>query len=172
MAISMYSASVPVCLRMLGNLSVFLDKAEAFCTAKKIDPSVLLGARLAPDMLPLSKQIHIACDASKFAVSRIVGIEAPKFDDSETSIAEFKARIAATAAFLKTITPDQINGTEEKEVQVPIRGTPVTFKAEAYLKHFAMANMWFHVTTAYNILRHNGVELGKMDFLGSPSQSA
>jgi uncharacterized protein len=169
MAMTMYTASVPVCIRMLGNLSVFLDKAEAFCTAKKIEPNVLLAARLAPDMLPLSKQIHIACDASKFAVSRIIGIEAPKFDDSETSIAEFKARIAATIAFLKTITPEQLNGTEEKDVQVPIRGVPMAFKAEAYLKHFAMANMWFHVSTAYNILRHNGVELGKMDFLGSQS---
>jgi uncharacterized protein len=169
MAMTMYTASVPVCIRMLGNLSTFLDKAEAFCVAKKIEPSVLLAARLAPDMLPLSKQIHIACDASKFAVSRIIGIEAPKFEDNETSIPEFKARIAATIAFLKTITPEQLNGTEDKDVQVPIRGTPMAFKAEAYLKNFAMANMWFHVSTAYNILRHNGVELGKMDFLGSQS---
>ncbi len=169
MAMTMYTASVPVCIRMLSNLSTFLDKAEAFCIAKKVEPSVLLAARLAPDMLPLSKQIHIACDASKFAVSRIVGIDAPKFEDNETSIPEFKERIAATIAFLKTIKPEQLNGTEDKDVQVPIRGTPMTFKAEAYLKHFAMANMWFHVSTAYNILRHNGVELGKMDFLGSQS---
>jgi uncharacterized protein len=169
MAMTMYTASVPVCIRMLGNLSTFLDKAEAFCIAKKVEPSVLLAARLAPDMLPLSKQIHIACDASKFAVSRIIGIEAPKFDDNETNIAEFKERIAATIAFLKTIKPEQLNGTEDNDVQVPIRGTPMAFKAEAYLKHFAMANMWFHVSTAYNILRHNGVELGKMDFLGSQS---
>jgi uncharacterized protein len=169
MAMTMYTASVPVCIRMLGNLSTFLDKAEAFCIAKKVEPSVLLAARLAPDMLPLSKQIHIACDASKFAVSRIIGIDAPKFDDNETNIAEFKERIAATIAFLKTIKPEQLNGTEDKDVQVPIRGTPMAFKAEAYLKNFAMANMWFHVSTAYNILRHNGVELGKMDFLGSQS---
>jgi uncharacterized protein len=169
MAMTMYTASVPVCIRMLSNLSTFLDKAEAFCIAKKVEPSVLLAARLAPDMLPLSKQIHIACDASKFAVSRIIGTDAPKFEDNETSIPEFKARIAATIAYLKTIKPEQLNGTEDKDVQVPIRGTPMTFKAEAYLKHFAMANMWFHVSTAYNILRHNGVELGKMDFLGSQS---
>jgi uncharacterized protein len=169
MAMTMYTASVPVCIRMLSNLSTFLDKAEAFCIAKKVEPSVLLAARLAPDMLPLSKQIHIACDASKFAVSRIIGIDAPKFEDNETSIPEFKERIAATIAYLKTIKPEQLNGTEDKDVQVPIRGTPMTFKAEAYLKHFAMANMWFHVSTAYNILRHNGVELGKMDFLGSQS---
>lgn len=169
MALTMYTASVPVCIRMLGNLSMFLDKAEAFCIAKKVEPSVLLAARLAPDMLPLSKQIHIACDASKFAVSRIIGMDAPKFDDNETSLPEFKERIAATIAFLETIQPEQLNGTEDKDVQVPIRGTPTTFKAEAYLKHFAMANMWFHVSTAYNILRHNGVELGKMDFLGNPS---
>jgi uncharacterized protein len=169
MAMTMYTASVPVCIRMLSNLGTFLDKAEAFCIAKKVEPSVLLAARLAPDMLPLSKQIHIACDASKFAVSRIIGIDAPKFEDNETSIPEFKERIAATITFLKTIKPEQLNGTEDKDVQVPIRGTPMTFKAEAYLKHFAMANMWFHVSTAYNILRHNGVELGKMDFLGSQS---
>jgi uncharacterized protein len=132
MAMTMYTASVPVCIRMLGNLSTFLDKAEAFCIAKKVEPSVLLAARLAPDMLPLSKQIHIACDASKFAVSRIIGIDAPKFDDNETNIAEFKERIAATIAFLKTIKPEQLNGTEDKDVQVPIRGTPMAFKAEAY----------------------------------------
>ena len=167
MAMTMYTASVPVCIRMLGNLSTFLDKAEAFCIAKKVEPSVLLAARLAPDMLPLSKQIHIACDASKFAVSRIIGMDAPKFDDNETSLPEFKERIAATIAFLKTIKPEQLNGSEDKDIEVPIRGTPMTFKAEAYLKHFAMANMWFHVATAYNILRHNGVEIGKRDYMGA-----
>jgi uncharacterized protein len=172
MAMSMYNASVPVCTRMLSNLSTFMDKAEAFCLAKKVEPSVLLSARLAPDMLPLSKQIHIACDASKFAASRIAGIEAPKFDDSETTFAQFKERIAATIAFLKTVKPEQLDGTEDKDVTVQVRGNPMTFKAEAYLKHWAMANMYFHVTTAYAILRHNGVELGKNDFLGAPGNPA
>jgi uncharacterized protein len=169
MALSMYSATVPVCIRTLGNLSTFLEKTEAFCVAKKIEPSVLLSARLAPDMLPLSKQIHIACDAAKFAVSRVTGVDAPKFDDSETTLGEFKARIAATIDFLKSVKPEQMNGTEEKDVTVQVRGAPMTFKAEAYIKHWALANMWFHVTTAYAILRHNGVELGKGDFLGSAS---
>ena len=169
MAMSMYSASVPVFVRTLGNLSIFLDKAEAFCTAKKIDPSVLINARLAPDMLPLSKQIQIACDASKFAISRVAGIEAPKFDDNETTFVQLKERIAGTIAFVKSVPADKLDGAEDKDVQVPMRGSTVTFKAEPYLKHFAMPNMWFHVTTTYAILRHNGVELGKGDFLGAMS---
>ncbi len=170
MAISMYSASVPVCIRTLTNLSHFLDRAEAFCTARKIEPSVLINARLAPDMLPFSKQIQIACDAAKLGISRITGVEAPKFDDSEVTLAQFRERIAATIAFLKTIKPEQLDGSEDKDVTITLRSGPVTYKAETYLKHFAMANMWFHTTTAYAILRHNGVELGKMDFIGNLAQ--
>ena len=169
MAMSMYSASVPVIARTLGHLSIFLDKAEAFCTAKKIDPSVLINARLAPDMLPLSKQVQIACDASKFAISRVSGVDAPKFDDNETSFVQLRERIASTLAFINSVPAAKMDGTEDNEVQVPMRGSTVSFKAEAYLKNWAMPNMWFHVTTAYAILRHNGVELGKGDFLGAMS---
>lgn len=170
MALSMYTASVPVFLRTLSNLSSFLDKGEAFCTARKIDPSVLINDRLAPDMLPFSKQVQIACDAAKLAMTRITGIEGPKFEDSETTFAQLRERIANTIAFLKTIPADKLDGTEDKDVIITLRGNPVTFKAETYLKHFAMANMWFHTSTAYAILRHNGVELGKQDFIGNITQ--
>ena len=168
MSITMSSASVPVFVRMLSNISGWLDKADAHAAAKKFDPSVYLGTRLAPDMLNFTKQIQIACDTAKFCVARLAGVDAPKFDDAESSLAELRARIDATVAYLKSVPAAQIDGSEDKEITIPRRDGSMVMKGEAYLKHFALPNMFFHLTTAYALLRHNGVELGKMDFLGAP----
>ncbi|WP_428423906.1 DUF1993 domain-containing protein [Methylibium sp.] len=166
MAITMYTASVPIYLTMLGNLSKWLDKAVVLAQARKFDPDTLLTSRLAPDMLSLGKQIQIACDSAKFGVARLAGGEAPKFDDTETRIAELQARIAATIAYIRSVPPGQVDGTEDKPISVPVRGRePLQFTGEQYLKHFALPNFFFHVTTAYALLRHNGVELGKADYL-------
>ena len=170
MSITMHTASVPVFIRMLGNLGTWLDKAEAHAQAKKFDPAVYLGARLAPDMLPFTKQIQIACDGAKFGVSRLAGVEAPKFDDNEASFTELRERVRATIAFIQSVPASKIDGTEDKDVTIPRRDGPMTLKGEFYLKHYVMPNFYFHLTTAYALLRHNGVELGKMDFLGAPKQ--
>ena len=169
MSISMHSASVPVFVRMFGNLSLWLDKAEAHATAKKFDPQVYLTARLAPDMLPFTKQIQIACDAAKFGVARLAGVDAPKFDDTEASLAELRVRIQKTVEFVRSVSASQIDGTEAKDVVVPRRDGSITLKGEFYLKHFVMPNFYFHVTTAYALLRHSGVDLGKGDYLGALS---
>ena len=166
MAITMHSASVPIFLTMLGNLAKWLDKAVAHAQAKKFDPDTLLTSRLAPDMLSLGKQIQIACDSAKFGVARLAGGEAPKFDDTESTIAELQTRIEATAAYLRSVPAAQVDGSEDKPISVPVRGRdPLQFTGEQYLKHFALPNFFFHVTTAYALLRHNGVELGKADYL-------
>ena len=166
MAISMHSASVPIFVKMLGNLSHFLDKAAAFAEARKVDPAVLLGSRLYPDMLPMSRQIQIACDGAKFTVARLTSLEAPKFEDTETTLAQFKERIAKTIDYVKSVPADAFAGSETREVSVPRRDRdPLKFEGEAYLKHYALPNFFFHVTTAYAILRHNGVELGKSEYL-------
>lgn len=170
MSITMHTASVPVFIRMLGNLGTWLDKAEAHAQAKKFDPAVYLGARLAPDMLPFTKQIQIACDGAKFGVSRLAGVEAPKFDDSEASITELRERVRATIAFIQSVPASKIDGTEDKDVTIPRRDGPMTLKGEFYLKHYVMPNFYFHLTTAYALLRHNGVELGKADYLGALQQ--
>jgi hypothetical protein len=165
-SISMYSASVPVFSALLDNLDHFLDKGLADAEARKYDPIVLAQSRLAPDMLPLARQVLIACDAAKLCAARLAGLEAPTFDDTETTLPELKARIRKTLDFLATVTPDQIDGTEDKDITYPVgREGTRTMKGEAYLKHWATANVYFHVTTAYAILRHNGVRLGKVDFL-------
>lgn len=167
MSISMHSASVPIFVRMLGNLSTWLDKAQVHAEAKRFDPTVYLQTRLAPDMLPFVKQVQIACDAAKFGVSRITGVDAPKFDDTEASLDDLRQRIAATVAFLKSVPAERFVGAETTSVTVPRRsGEPLQFDGESYLKHFALPNFFFHCTTAYALLRHNGVELGKSDFLG------
>jgi hypothetical protein len=166
MSISMHSASVPVFVRLLGNLSKWLDKAEAHAQAKKFDPNVLLTARLAPDMLPFTKQIQIGCDAAKFGVARLAGIDAPKFEDNETSLADLKARVEKTMAFLQSVPAAQVDGSDDKDINVPRRDGSLVMKGEAYLKHFALPNFFFHMTTTYALLRHNGVDLGKSDFLG------
>jgi hypothetical protein len=165
MSISMYSASVPVFVHMLEGVALWLDKAEAHAAAKKFDPSVYLTLRLAPDMLPLKNQIQIASDAVKFGIARLAGVEAPKFEDTEASIAELRERIRKTIAFVRSVPAGQIDGTEDKDVVVPRRAGPATLKGEFYLKHYVLPNFYFHVTTTYALLRHNGVELGKNDYL-------
>jgi uncharacterized protein len=165
MAISMYSASVPVFVRMLSNLSHFMDKAEANAAARKFDTAVLFADRLAPDMLPFKAQVIIACDAAKLTFARIGGLDAPKFDDTEATFAELKERIAKTIAFIKTVKPEDMNGKEDKVVTFKAGPVERTLSGEDYLKHWATPNVYFHTTTAYNILRSNGVDLGKIDFL-------
>jgi len=166
MTISMSSASLPIFRTMLENLGHILDKGAAHAEARKFDPSALLQYRLAPDMLTFTKQIQIACDAAKYGAARIAGIEAPRYEDKETSFAELKDRIGKTLGWLATVPADKIDGTEDKEITFPVgRESTRTMKAEAYLKHWVLPNLFFHVTTAYAILRHNGVELGKADYL-------
>ena len=167
MTISMSQASAPRFARMLKNLSAILAKAQAHCEAKKIDPLVLTGSRLYPDMFALSRQVQIACDAAKGALARLAGVEIPKHEDSEKTFEELQARIQKTLDFMATIKPAQVDGSEEKEIILKLRGQDVSFKGMQYLLGFAWPNFFFHVTTAYNILRHNGVELGKTDFLGA-----
>ena len=166
MAVSMHSASVPIFTRMLGNVTAWLDRAEAHALAKKFDPGVYLQARLAPDMLPFVQQIQIACDAAKFGVARLSGREAPKFADEEKTLAELRDRIRKTLDYIASVPAAAIDGTEDKDVVVPRRDGSMTLKGEAYLKHFVLPNFFFHVTTTYALLRHWGVELGKADFLG------
>jgi uncharacterized protein len=165
MAISLYSASVPVFTRMLSNLSHFLDKAEANATLRKFDTAVLAADRLAPDMLNFCYQVRIACDAAKLTFARVGGLEAPKFEDNETTFAQLKERIANTLAFIATVKPEDMNGKEDKVVTFKAGPVERTLSGEDYVKHWATPNVYFHVTTAYNILRHNGVDLGKLDFL-------
>ena len=167
MKISMYQASVPMFIRMLNNLAAVLDKGAAHAEAKKIDPSVLINARLYPDMLPLARQVQIAGDGAKGAAARLAGLEPPKYEDTETSFSDLKGRIQKTISYLNTLKPEQIDGSEERAVTLPIRGQPVTFQGLPYLLNHAVPNFYFHVTTAYDILRHNGVEIGKADFLGN-----
>jgi len=167
MAISMYQITIPVFTRVLNNLSAILNKAAAHAEAKKIDPSVFINARLAPDMFPLSRQIQIATDAVKGCAARLAGVEIPSFADTEASFPELQERIAKTIAFLNGITEAQLEGSESKTVSLKVRGNDVELKGLVYLNGFANPNFYFHVTTAYDILRHNGVELGKMDFLGT-----
>jgi len=171
MALDMHSASVPIFVRMLGNLVTWLDKAEAHAASKKFEPSVYLTARLAPDMLPLPTQIQIACDAAKFCIARLAGGESPTFADDEKSIADLRQRVQKTIDYLKSVPPAQVAGSDAKDISVPRRTGPITMSGEAYLKHFALPNFFFHVTTTYALLRHNGVELGKMDFLGALPQA-
>lgn len=164
---SMYQSSVPVFTQMLGNLSAILDKAAAHAAAKKYDPAVLLGVRLIPDMLPLARQVQIASDHAKRAVARLAGVEPPKYDDNEATLDELKARIAKTLDYIKGFTAGQIDGTEGKEITVVGRVT-ATYRGEPYLLHYAMPNFFFHVTTAYAILRQAGIEIGKRDYVGPP----
>ena len=166
MKISMYQASVPVFVRMLNNLSAILDKAAQHATQRKIEPSVLLNTRLFPDMFSLLRQVQLTADFAKGTVARLAGAEVPKFPDTEASFEDLKARIARTIDFVKSFKPGQVDGSEERDITIPIAGQPHHFKGQAYLLHQAMPNFYFHATTAYAILRHCGVEVGKRDFLG------
>ncbi len=168
MAVSMFRASVPVFAQMLPCLSALLDKATAFAESKKIEPSVLLDARLAPDMFALTRQVQIACDFAKGTIARLAGETPPKYEDTETTIPELKARIAKTLDFIKSFKPAQIDGSEEKQITIPIGPETRTFSGENYLVAHALPNFYFHMTTAYAILRHNGVEIGKRDYMRPP----
>jgi uncharacterized protein len=166
MTISMYQASAPAFTRMLVQLKVIIDKAAATAAAKKVDESVYLSARLYPDMLPMGRQIHIACDFAKGGCARLAGLEVPKYEDNEVTFADFQARIDKTIAYMATISAAQIDGQEDRDINITVAGKPVTFKGQPYLIHMVLPNFYFHLTTAYAILRHNGVEIGKGDFLG------
>jgi uncharacterized protein len=168
MTISMYQASVPVFVDALTNLAAILRKAEAFAESKKIDPSVLIGMRLAPDMLPLARQIQIASDNSKGPVARLAGIERPVYADDETTFDALQARIAKTIAFMQSVSAAQIDGSDDRIITLKLGSEEKTFRGEPYLLGFALPNFFFHVAMAYAILRHAGVEIGKLDYLGTP----
>ena len=168
MAMSMYQASAPRFANTLKNLSTILDKAQAHCEARKIDPLVLTSSRLYPDMFPFTRQIQIACDGAKGACARLAGVENPSFEDNEHTFADLKARIAKTADFIGSIKPAQIDGSDDKDITLKVGGKDVTFKGLQYLCGHALPTFYFHIVTAYNILRHNGVEIGKRDYIGTP----
>lgn len=167
MSLTMHSASVPIFVRMLGNVLVWLEKAEAHALAKKFDPSNYLGLRLAPDMLPFTRQIQIATDTAKGCVARLAGLEVPKWEDQEASLDDLRTRVRKALDYVQSVPAAQIDGTEGREIVLPMRtGEPLRFTGEAYLRHWVLPNFFFHVTTAYALLRHAGVEVGKADFLG------
>ncbi len=166
MNISMYNASIPVMTRMLGNLENIVDKAIAHAAARKIDDAAFVEARLFPDMFTFARQIRVATDMSKGAGARLAGVEIPKFEDNEKTLPELKARLRKAIDFLKTLTPAQIDGTEGKAISLTVGGNALNFTGLDYLNAWVLPNFYFHVATAYNLLRHGGVEIGKMDFLG------
>lgn len=164
---SMYAASVPVFKQILSSLTSIIEKAEVYVTERKIDPNALLQARLYPDMFAFTRQIQIAADFAKSATARLAGIEVPKYEDNEQTFADLKARIAKTVAFINSVTAEQIDGSEDRDVTTPMGpNNSRTFKGQTYLLHYALPNFYFHATTAYAILRHNGLDIGKKDFIG------
>lgn len=167
MSISMYQAAVPVFQKMLGNLKSILQKGESYAQAKKIDPSVMLNARLHLDMFTLTRQVQIATDVAKGACARLAGRDIPKYDDTESSFADLYSRIDRTSAFLATFAAADIDGQEERDITILTGGKERHFKGQPYLLHWAQPNFYFHVMAAYAILRHNGVDVGKMDYLGT-----
>lgn len=162
----MYDAAVPPLKRMLNNLSAVLKKAQDHAETKKIEPSVLITARLFPDMYPLSRQVQIATDMCKGAAARLAKVEVPKYEDTEISFADLQTRIAKTIAFLESIKPEQLENSESRDITMNAGGRTLEFTGQQYLLNWVNPNVYFHVTTAYDILRHNGVELSKRDFLG------
>jgi hypothetical protein len=166
MSISMYRLTVPVFQRGLTTLSAYLDKAEKFASEKGIDAVELVATRLAPDMLPVSGQYQRATDSAKLAIARLTGTDAPKFDDNETTIAELRARVAKTEAYLATVAPDALEGSEAREVVISPGGNRVVFRGDDYLTNFALPNFYFHVSMVHAILRNQGAPLGKLDYLG------
>lgn len=168
MSLSMYDASVPRFAHMLRSLDAILAKAQGHAAAKKIDPAVLLGARLFPDMLPFVKQVQIATDHAKGAVARLAGTDVPRYEDNEQSFDELRARLAKTIAFVESFVPAQFEGSENRDIALKAGGQDLSFKGMPYLIGYAIPNFHFHLVTAYNILRHNGVEIGKGDYLGKP----
>ncbi|MDB5858309.1 MAG: hypothetical protein JWQ76_1998 [Ramlibacter sp.] len=167
---SMYTASIPVFQHMLKNLSHILDKGAAHAETRKIDPAALTTFRLFPDMLPLTRQVLIACDAAKNGVARASGVDAPKFEDNEATFADLKARIQKTLDYLATVPASALDAVEDKEITFPVGPNTRTMKGQAYLLTWVLPNFYFHLVTAYDILRHNGVELGKRDYLVGSQQ--
>jgi len=167
MSIAMYDFSVPVFNRALTGLSGLLDKARGHAQAKNFDPQILVDARLYPDMFPLSRQVQIACDFCKGATARLAGADVPSFPDEERTVAELEARIRRTLDFINGFPPAQLEGSEHREITIALRGEKLTMMGLPYLTVFVLPNVYFHVTTVYNILRHNGVEIGKRDFVGA-----
>jgi len=167
MSLTMYQASIPVFVRMLGNLSVILDKAAAHAEAKKIDPTIFVNARLAPDMYPLSRQVQIATDMVKGCAARLAGIEVPSYEDTETTFADLQTRITKTVAFLQSVSASQIDGSEDRNITLKFGSKELSFLGQAYLLDFVLPNFHFHLTTTYAILRHNGVAIGKKDYVGN-----
>jgi len=167
MSLSMYQASIPVFISQLNNLSGLLKKGEEHALAKKIEPEVFINARLAPDMFPLSRQVQIATDGVKGCAARLAGVEVPSYPDTEKTFAELQARIAKTIEFLKTFSAKQIDGSEERKITLKLRDQEVTFLGQSYLLNFVLPNLYFHMTATYAILRHNGVDIGKRDFLAN-----
>ena len=165
MKISVHAVSVDLLANMLANLSHVLEKGHGHAVARKFDPAVLLAARLAPDMFPLTRQVQIASDMSKYGVARLAGVEAPKFEDKEQTFEELRARIARTIDFVKGVPAAALEGSEDRVIKVPLRDRTLEFKGLDYLVRWVVPNAFFHITTAYTILRHNGVEVGKNDFL-------
>jgi hypothetical protein len=166
MSLTMYQASIPAFVRMLGNLSAILDKAAAHAEAKKIDPAVFVNARLAPDMFPLSRQVQIATDMVKGCAARLAGIEVPRYEDNETTFAELQARIDKTKAFIQSVNASQIDGSEERPITLKFGSRELSFLGQPYLLDFVLPNFHFHLSMTYAILRHNGVEIGKKDYVG------
>lgn len=175
MALSLYDAAFPPVLRMLGSLSAILDRGAAHCEARKIDPALMLGYRLAPDMYPLTRQVQIVTDQAKGMAARLAGVDVPSFPDTESTFAELKARLAKADDFVRSISPAQVEGAEEREIVLKLR-SEMRFNGRDYVFGFVLPNFYFHAATAYGILRHAGVDLGKMDFMGArdtgPARSA
>jgi len=166
MSLSMYQASTPMFVRQLTALTAILKTAAAFCEARKIDPSVLLNARLAPDQFALVRQVQIATDGAKGGIARLAALEPPAYPDDETTFDQLQARLEKTIAFLQSVPADQVDGSEARPIELQLRSGTLNFTGQDFLLHFVIPNFFFHVTTAYAILRHNGVEIGKRDFLG------
>ncbi len=166
MTISMYQASVPVFLRMMNNLIVILEKGMAHAEARKIEPEVLVNARLYPDMFPMLRQIRIATDAAMSGAARLAGMEPPKLENTETTFPELIGRVRKTIDYLNTFKPAQIDGSESRQITIKVRDDTLKFDGQTFLLNRVLPNLYFHITTAYDILRHNGVELGKKDYLG------
>jgi len=168
MSISMYQASVPRFINILGNLSAILDKAQAHVDAKKLDETALTGFRLYPDMLPMARQVMIVTDTAKGLAARLAGVDIPVYEDNEKTLAELKARIAKTVAYLQSFKPAQIDGTEDKAIVIKRGDKETRYTGLQFMLGHAVPNFYFHVTTTYAILRHNGVDIGKRDYLGNP----
>ena len=166
MNMSMYQSSIPMFIHTLKNLKAILEKGVAYAQSRKFDANVLASSRLFPDMLPFSRQIQIASDAAKGAAARLSGVEPPKFEDTETTLPELIARVEKTIDYLKTVQPAQVDGSEDRDITVKTPRGELKFTGLVFLRHWAIPNFFFHVTTAYNLLRHAGVEIGKADYLG------